>query len=164
MNVKMRYKKISIILLLLLISLSNLYAADSFTIVNNQIVFSLSSNDGIYHSATITKGLEKIKDIELCNKDRCLGKITPTTEMGELNGEYSLNYWVYDNYQRKTLDFTITANNQINTNQNSVTNSEQNSLSPTPNSFVKITIVATICRLSTLIKGDYQDCKGKYLY
>ena len=160
---KISITRISIIALILTLAITAAYAADSYSLINNHVVFSLSSNDGIYHTATIFKGPEKIIDLELCNKDKCLGKITSTMNITNLAGEYTLGYWVYDNYQRKTLNFTINSNDQINTNQNSQTSSQQNNLASQKNPLIKTLIVTTICRLSSLVKGSYQDCRDKYL-
>jgi hypothetical protein len=144
----------------LLSSLSLVSAKDSYTINNNQVIFNLSSSTGIHYSATVLKGNEKITKFDLCQEDRCLGQFTTTLNITKnLSGEYTLSYWNYDNYERKTLNFTISSGQAQNNNNPSTANQASNN----QNSFFKTATVTTICRFATLLKGNYEECRDRYL-
>jgi hypothetical protein len=168
----LKQNKIFIILLISLVITSTLVLAkDSAQITNNQVIFSLSSSTGIFHTAYIMKDTQKIDKIQLCNNEKCPGNIKVLFNISSnLSGEYNLAYYSFDDYQMKTLNFlaneptTKTAQQINNQNANSNRNVQsQETVNSNKNSLFRSATVTTICRLSSIIKGNYQECRDKYL-
>ena len=51
-------------------------AKDSYSIKANQVIFSLSSSEGIYPVSYIFKENQKIDTIRICETDKCSGKLS----------------------------------------------------------------------------------------
>jgi hypothetical protein len=171
---KKKYKKlfgITLTIVLLLINLSFFSALNSYQIQEDQITFTLSSVKGIYHTGFILNSTGgKVQPIEFCDIDSCPGKISANLDTQNLeSGTYTLSYWVYDNYERKTLDFTI-SNSKVAESKTSTaeenpplkkSKTQTNSEETLPSPFQKLTI-KIICWTSTLFKGDYNICILNY--
>lgn len=145
-------------------------AKDSYQMNDNQVIFSLSSSTGIFHTVYIMKDTQKINQIQICNNEKCPGNIKVYFNItSNLSGEYNLAYYSFDDYQMKKLNFLANEVARENTQQtHSQANSNQDIQSQTSinsgkNSLLKSATVTTICRLSSILKGNYQECRDKYL-
>jgi hypothetical protein len=143
----------------ILLSLTSLGAAkDSYSIADNQIIFSISSSNGIFHTVSILQENTIINTLELCDREKCAGNLKPAINLSELEpGKYQLNYYSFDDYEGKELNFTI------NNNQNDQNNNPQDQTESNNRPLSKMIIVTTICRLSSLIKDNYQECRNRFL-